>query len=67
MPVYRAFKRTWWKLNPKWPDGLEPYSGRKYYFKDRFSTDESARSFCQVWNSKNDPGIRSMKAEYEET
>jgi hypothetical protein len=26
---YRVFVRTWWAVNPAWPDGLEPCPGRR--------------------------------------
>ena len=61
---YRAFKRTWWRHNPNWPNGLEPYAGRKI-FLGKFLTEEGARDFCRQWNSSHEPGKLSLKAEYE--
>lgn len=63
---YRAFKRTWWKENPSWPNGLEPQMGEREYFEGGFDTEEEAREFCQEWNANNEPGRLSLKAEFEE-
>jgi len=66
MNEYRCFKRTWWKENPGWPNGLEPEAGERTYFKNAtFDTEEEARAFCQEWNEEHDPGRLSLKAEFE--
>jgi hypothetical protein len=61
---YRVFKRSWWKDNPAWPNGLEPAPGKKIHicFVD---TEEDARRFCTEWNNTHKPGRHSLKAEYE--
>jgi hypothetical protein len=64
MNQFKTFKRTWWTENPKYPNGLEPGAGPKTYL-DSFETEEEARAFCKEWNSENDPGRLSLKAEYE--
>ena len=38
---YRVFKRTWWRDNPDWPDGLEPEMGTKQHVR-YFPTEEEA-------------------------
>lgn len=63
---YLAFKRTWWKENPSWPNGLEPCAGPRKYFDEEFETEDEAREFCQAWNARHEPGSLSLKAEYEE-
>ena len=63
--MYKVFTRTWWKDNPRWPNGLEPYAGKKTYIKGKF-TEEEAIELCQHWNSKNKAGRYSLKAEFEE-
>ena len=44
---YRIFKRTWWKENPSWPNGLEPEAGERHYVRGRFETEEEARAECR--------------------
>lgn len=63
--MYKVFKRTWWKDNPDWPNGLEPEAGKKHYIC-KVRTEEEAIIACEAWNNNNDPGRYSMKAEYEE-
>jgi len=62
--MYKTFIRTWWKLNPKWPNGLEPHAGRKVYC-NTCSTEEEARACCKAYNSTHEPGRLSKKMEYE--
>jgi len=61
---YRIFKRSWWKENPSWPNGLEPAPGRKTHIK-YVDTEEEARAFCLEWNRTHPPGRLSIKAEFE--
>lgn len=65
--LFKCFRRTWWKENPAWPNGLEPEMGRKIFFKGgKFNDELSARDFCREWNRKNPAGRLSMKAEFME-
>lgn len=64
MSTYTVFVRTWWKLNPSWPDGLEPHPGRKKTLR-RGLTLEEARMLCRTYNTENKPGRLSRKAEFE--
>lgn len=63
MSTYRVFTRTWWKLNPSWPKGLEPCAGRQTTIR-RGLTEAEARQVCQQYNSSHNPGRLSRKAEY---
>ncbi len=47
--MYRTFVRTWWKNNPKWPDGLEPKAGTKIR-RGNYFTIEEAREACKRYN-----------------
>jgi len=62
--MYRTFTRTWWKNNSSWPNGLEPYPGRKHYY-NTYETQEEARNACQEYNATHKPGRLSKKMEYE--
>jgi hypothetical protein len=62
---YDVFVRTWWRLNPSWPDGLEPCPGKKRYIA-RHVTREDALGVCEQYNSTHEPGRLSKKAEFEE-
>ena len=62
--MYRVFKRTWWKDNPNWPDGLEPEAGPKRHIC-LARTEEEAQERCRKFNEENDAGRYSLKAEYE--
>ncbi len=62
--MYHVFHRTWWKVNPAWPGGLEPHPGTKYTIA--FVDEElEARDLCQEYNETHEPGKLSDKAEYE--
>lgn len=62
--VYRCFTRTWWRINPAWPDGREPGAGAKRTVAVMM-TEEGAREFCEQWNKTHKPGKLSRKCEYE--
>ena len=64
MKNYRVFKRTWWKHNPSWPNGLEPEAGEKDYVED-FDTYDEAREFCQYNNANNLPEDNPLSLKYE--
>lgn len=65
MPAYKTFTRTWWKVNPSWPNGLEPCAGKKNYRAgDIYDTEERAREACKIWNNSHKPGKLSRKMEY---
>jgi hypothetical protein len=61
---YTVFIRNWWKHNPKWPNGLEPNSNARKTILRRGLTREEAQQFCATYNSENDPGRLSRKAEF---
>ncbi len=63
---YSVFTRTWWKENPSYPNGLEPSLGNKSYLKRHVGSKREALNLCKQWNSANEPGRLSRKAEYEE-
>lgn len=63
---YACFTRVWWKHNPSWPNGREPYAGAPKRYLARGMTYEEAREFCQEWNASHDPGPMSRKCEFEE-
>ena len=63
--AYRVFKRTWWRNNPSWPNGLEPCPGRKTTLVKSVETQEEARRICKQYNETHEPGRLSMKAEFE--
>jgi hypothetical protein len=60
--------RNWWKLNPDWPNGLEPAPGdwRTSYKVGTYKTEEEAREAAQDWNATHKPGRLSRKAEFSE-
>lgn len=60
---YRTFIRTWWKVNPNWPGGLEPHAGRKTW-RGHYKTEEEAQKACEQYNSTHNPGKLSRKMEY---
>jgi hypothetical protein len=64
--TYHIFHRTWWKRNPRWPDGREPGAGKKHTIA-HVETEVEAREMCRQWNEeKPDHSGLSDKAEYEE-
>jgi len=63
--TYQVFTRTWWKRNPRYPNGLEPSMGRKYTI-GQVATEEEAREMCKEYNTAHEAGELSRKAEYQE-
>ena len=63
--MYRTFTRTWWRENPKWPNGLEPHASKKQYRGLPYRTENEAREACREFNKRNKPGRYSLKMEYE--
>lgn len=63
--MYRVFHRTWWRINPDWPNGLEPHAGRKVFI-GLASSEEKAQLMCRTYNKENTAGKLSRKAEYED-
>lgn len=61
---FRVFVRNWWRVNPTWPDGLEPGPGPKRTLA-RGCTETEARQVCREYNASHKPGRLSRKAEYE--
>jgi hypothetical protein len=64
-PTYRVFVRSWYKRNPTWPNGREPYGGAPKTTLARKLSYSAARDMCEVWNKNHDPGKYSRKAEFE--
>jgi len=65
MTQYRVFTRSWWRDNPKYPNGLEPHAGPKNYKRVVFETEQEAREYALAWNEANDAGRYSVKMEFE--
>lgn len=63
---YKCFTRNWWKDNPDWPNGLEPFAAGPKRTRAIFETGEEARNFCQNWNKAHNPGRLSNKCEFME-
>jgi hypothetical protein len=61
--MFQTFTRTWWRRNPKWPNGLEPHAGRKTVYRV-YETEQEARDACMAWGRLNPPGKLSRKMEY---
>ena len=64
MKKYVVFTRTWWRENPEWPNGLEPFAGSRKIISYT-QTAEDARQIAQEWNAKHNPGRLSRKAEFD--
>ncbi len=64
---YNVFHRTWWKkaTRPGWPNDREPQLGDKIYLAEDISRTE-AITLCEEWNSENEEGPYSDRAEFEE-
>jgi hypothetical protein len=62
--VYYVFTRTWWRLNPSWPEGREPCPGRRRTIARNCSEDE-ARRICERYNMTHEAGRLSRKAEFD--
>lgn len=52
MTTYRCFKRTSWRKNPSWPEGLEPSATPPGRTLAAFDTIEEARAWCGEHNAK---------------
>jgi hypothetical protein len=65
MDKYNVFHRTFWKENPSWPNGREPHLGKKEYIAEGVSR-KLALEIAKEYNTENDPGLLSDKAEIEE-
>jgi len=63
--MYEVFTRTWWRENPDWPDGLEPFAGDKTFLYN-CRTEEEAMELCAKYNENHPAGRFSRKAEYQE-
>ena len=50
---YKVFRRTWWRENPSWPNGLEPCPGKRRYVRGAaFNNEVDARAYCQRRNTE---------------
>ena len=64
--MYEVRVRDWWKPNPNWPSGKEPYAcpWDQAYLLGKYRTENEAREAAQEYNSTHKPGKWSRKAEF---
>lgn len=62
MKTYKVFKRAWWRKDST--GKLVPNSGGRKTILRTGLTESEAREFCKHFNSTNNPGPLSIKAEY---
>ena len=69
MTTYYCFKRTSWKINPNWPEGLEPDAHPPGRIQAEFDDIEEAREWCGDRNAKlpKDDRKRKLGGMYEFT
>ena len=60
-----VFHRTFWKINPSWPDGREPGFGEKHTIAT-VDTEDCARALAKDWNESHDEGAEADRAEWME-
>jgi hypothetical protein len=71
MTTYNVFKRTWWKPNSNWTNGLEPHLGRKNYIAQGVGEKEAIQ-ICREYNAPkhlkalHGKNRLSIKAEFED-
>ena len=63
--MYEVFKRTWWRENKDYPNGLEPHAGKRRHIA-WCDTEEEARRLCHAHNADHNPGRYGMKYEIDE-
>ena len=65
---YEVRVRDWWKPNPKWPDGREPYAcpWEKAWLLGKFKNRDEAFEAAKEYNRTHKPGKWSRKAEVDE-
>lgn len=63
MKTYKVFKRAWWRKDIT--GKLVPNSGGRKTTLRTGLTEAEARNFCREYNTTNNPGPLSIKAEYE--
>lgn len=62
---YNVFVRNWWRVNPRWPRGLEPDARARKTYLAKHVTYSDAREICRRYNETHKPGKLSRKAEFE--
>jgi hypothetical protein len=66
---YNVFTRAWWReATPRdgnWPRNLVPAAGAERTYLARGVSYSEARELCDEWNSENEEGRYSVKAEFE--
>ena len=66
--TYTVFVRDWWREAGKgeagWPNNLVPFSGAPREVLAEGLTWSEARAMCEEYNSENEPGRYSRKAEF---
>lgn len=67
--TYHCFRRSSWKANPSWPDGLEPAPKPPGRAQATFDNIEDARQWCAERNAKlpKDRRARLLGGVYEFT
>ncbi len=63
--MYKIFTRNWWKENPSWPEGLEPYAGGRKTTIKFVEKEEEARSFCEEHNKHRPSSWMRLSRKYE--
>ncbi len=53
---YRVFTRTWWKINPEWPDGREPQIGKEPTSTKHSTAQKKPESFARNTTEHTSPG-----------
>ncbi len=56
---YRIFKRSWWKKNKSWPDGLEPHCSKKRTIM-YVDTLQKAQEVCCEHNNRSEVRSKSL-------
>lgn len=64
--MYYVFIRTWYKENPKWPNGLEPCPGPETILEKDIETEKEARKIAMTYNATHEAGRYQEKAEFRE-
>ena len=62
--MYEVFIRNWWRKDSK--GNLIPDPTADKELLNYCDTEDEARSLCKEYNSENEPGELSRKAEYRE-
>jgi hypothetical protein len=61
--LYDIFHRKQFRINPEYPNGLEPHFGDKVYIT-QVQGYLAARDFCREWNATHQAGPLNDRAEF---